>query len=199
MAKITAKSKTAEKKEPVVKTAVKKPVNKKEITKKAPVTKQAVKPAPKTKSQPKPKTDAKIVELPVMDQFPTIRKGSTDKAFITVAQANLINRGYELKLNGKFDEKMADVVAEFQKDVGMKMITGSIGPKTWEALQNSDVHKEQSKPEPKPASAFTIVDPKPVKQQATNSECRVLIEGLTRYQADLLVKIFKGSIECRIL
>ena len=131
----------------------------------------------------------KVATTPSVDNFPSVRKG--DKGgFVTLVQTNLMNRGYDIGkegVDGKFGEKTLKALKEFQKDTGMPVPNGIVGPKTWERLMKSNVVKVR------PA------EPKPVQQQASSGGVRVVIEGLSRYQADLLIKLLQGHTECRII
>lgn len=136
-------------------------------------------------------TEVKLPPLPEMKNFPSIKKGSKEIGYITLLQTNLKNRGYyDGKVDGKFGPKTEQAVMDFQKDLG-KPISGSVGPKTWEQLEKNTAVKIQPK---KPESA-----PQPQQPVSNSQGCRVLIDGLTRYQADLLVKLLQGHTDCRIL
>ena len=127
--------------------------------------------------------EPEVIELPTMAQFPSIRKGSKETGYITLLQTNLKNRGYyDGNVDGDYGPETEKAVMEFQKDL-KKPMNGSVGPKTWEALQKSDAKR---------------VKPQPV-QVPTGIGTRVLIEGLSKFQAELLVKLFAGHVECRIL
>lgn len=152
-----------------------------------------------TKKQPSKQTTRKpkqetLPPLPEMANFPTVKKGSKETGYITLLQTNLKNRGYyNGKIDGKFGDRTEQAVKDFQKDLG-KPISGSVGPKTWEQLSKSMAVKIQpKKPEAEPVKPQT----QPESQQLQGT--RVLIEGLSRYQADLLVKLLQGHTECRIL
>ena len=148
------------------------------------------------KTVKKKPVEEKLPPLPEMKNFPTVKKGSKELGYITLLQTNLKNRGYfEGKVDGKFDDKTEQAVMEFQKDLG-KPVSGSVGPKTWEQLEKSTVVKIHAQPKQLP------IDPmiKASAPQPTNNQgCRVVIEGLTKYQADLLIKLFQGHTECHIL
>ena len=144
------------------------------------------------KTIPKKVTPKKTVAaLPEMKDFPTIRKGSKETGYITLLQTNLKNRGYyDGPVDGKFGDRTEKAVMDFQKDL-KKPLNGSVGPKTWEALQESTMVK---------ISASTpTADIYGMSATSGVPGVKVLIEGLTRYQADLLVKLFQGHTECRIL
>ena len=169
-----------------------KPVPEKKEQKKAPEKKQPV----KTKPAVKPKKEAAkpLPETPTMAEFPSVKKGDQN-GYITLLQTNLNNRGYyEGKVDGKFGPKTEKAVMDFQKDLG-KPVSGTVGPKTWEALQKSNVVKLQAKKEE------PVVQPEAVRTAPApiQNGVSVIIEGLTRYQADLLIKLFQGHTECRIL
>lgn len=185
MRKVTTKP--APKKEP------EKKVQKKATEKKQPVkTKPAVKKTPVVK--PKKEAAKPLPETPTMAAFPSVKRGDQN-GYITLLQTNLQNRGYYAgKVDGKFGPKTEQAVMDFQKDLG-KPVSGSVGPKTWEALQKSNVVKLQAKKEE------PIIQPEVVRQVAPPpaNGVSVIIEGLTRYQADLLVKLFQGHTDCRIL
>lgn len=138
------------------------------------------KPIVKTKPTAKKTPEAKKPEpsLPEIKDFPSIKKGSKETGYITLLQMNLKNRGfYHGEIDGKFGDELEKAVMDFQKALG-KPLNGSVGPKTWDALQKSDVRK--ALPAPKP-------------------NIRVVIEGLNRYQAELLVKLFSENMDCHIV
>lgn len=140
--------------------------------------------------------EEKLPPLPEMKNFPTIKKGSKESGYITLIQTNLKNRGYfEGKVDGKFGDKTEQAVMEFQKDLG-KPVSGSVGPKTWEQLGKSTVVKINAQPKQPPIEPIIKAGE---SQPANNQNCSVVIEGLTKYQADLLIKLFQGHTECRIL
>lgn len=172
--KTTAKTgKTTEKK-------VEKKTEKKAPT---PSRKPVVKTKPTAKKAPEAKKPAP--SLPEIKDFPSIKKGSKETGYITLLQANLKNRGfYQGDVDGKFGDELEKAVMDFQKALG-KPLNGSVGPKTWEALQKSDIRKEVPAPVAPPPA------PKP--------NIRVVIEGLNRYQAELLVKLFSESMDCHIV
>lgn len=140
------------------------------------------------KTSTKRTVNEKLPPLPEMKNFPTVRKGCKETGYVTLLQTNLKNRGYyDGKIDGKFGDKTEQAVKEFQRDLG-KPISGSVGPKTWEQLAKSTVVKINAQPAASNAQQFQ-----------NNQSCCVLIEGLTKYQADLLIKLFQGHTECRIL
>lgn len=72
------------------------------------------------------------------DDKPTIRRGSKG-AYVTLAQTELINRGYDLGkygADGDFGQATEAAVKAFQTDAGLKA-DGVIGPATWAALEKS--------------------------------------------------------------
>ena len=159
-------------------------IAKKEPEKKKPApSKKEAKPATKVIHKAAPK--AKPAELPTMDKFPSIRKGSKETGYITLLQTNLKNRGYYTgDVNGKFGDELEKAVMEFQKDLG-KPLSGSVGPKTWEALQTSLVRK--------------ITESAPVPPPVQKPNIQVIIGGLTRFQAEVLVKMFSEHMDCHIV
>jgi peptidoglycan hydrolase-like protein with peptidoglycan-binding domain len=158
----------------------------------APV-KEQKKPAPKAEKKVvsiKPKKEPEVIELPSINTFPSIRKGSRETGYITLLQTNLKNRGYyDGKVDGEFGDKTEQAVMEFQKDL-KKPLNGTVGSKTWEALQKSDLARVKLQP--------VAIPVQPVVQQPAPGY-KVVVEGLTRYQADLLVKLLQGHTECRII
>lgn len=71
---------------------------------------------------------------------PTLRRGSTG-AYVKLAQAELINRGYDLGsygADGKFGKMTEAAVRQFQADRGLT-VDGVIGPATWEELDAAPV------------------------------------------------------------
>ena len=69
---------------------------------------------------------------------PTLRKGDAGP-YVTLAQTELIQRGYDLGsygADGKFGAKTENAVKEFQRDWGLTA-DGIIGPKTWAMLEST--------------------------------------------------------------
>lgn len=208
-AKTTAKVDTksvAKKAETMKKQAVKaaKPkTTAKETPKKEPTTKKpAARPTPVKKQDKAKKAEAKkvikkptqkepeILEAPTINNFPSLKKGSNETGPITFLQANLKQRGfYKGPIDGNFGPNTEKAVIEFQKALD-KPVSGTVGPKTWEALQKSDVRAKVVAP---------VMAPQPQQQVGSAAGTRVLIEGLSKFQAELLVKLLSGHTECRIL
>lgn len=200
------------------------------------------------------------VQMPEMKDFPSCRLGDKN-GYVTLIQTNLKNRGYDIGkkgVDGVYGEKTKAAVKEFQKDIGMPVPNGSVGPKTWAALQESKVNRlpeKKAEPKPKvvpinraqtdsqaPKGTFAynpltnqveeVIDPtpapavQPVPQNtspapvfpagnhpivsqpvqkvtlpyvAAPGTCRVLVEGLTKFQAEVLVKMLSGGVSARIL
>lgn len=209
---VTPVKKTTSKKEEPKKTVVpvKKSAPKKEESKKT------VAPAKKIVAK-KEEIENKITELktPVMSDFPTAKKGDKN-GNITLIQMNLSNRGYDIGpggIDGVFGNDLLAAVKEFQKDIGMPVPNGIVGPKTWKALQESKVIKIKSEPvsvtnnhvpasDPIPEPAQTTVPVMAIPdQQAVQTvvyEQRMIIDGLTRFQADVLMKLFNGSLDIKV-
>lgn len=85
----------------------------------------------------------KTFKLSDMKKFPSIHIGDENE-YVSIAQENLKNRGYDIGktgIDGIFGEKTKQAVKMFQKDIGMPIPNGSIGPKTWAALQESKVNR----------------------------------------------------------
>lgn len=79
---------------------------------------------------------------PMPTDKPTIRKGDSGP-YVTLAQTELINRGYDLApygADGKFGAKTETAVKAFQRDWDLKQ-DGIIGPKTWKMLESTPVVK----------------------------------------------------------
>ena len=77
-------------------------------------------------------------ELPVT--LPTLRKGSTNKEYVTKLQTLLIQRGYDLNpygADGKFGDKTLAAVKAFQRDNDLPS-DGVVGSQTWGALLDND-------------------------------------------------------------
>ena len=162
--------------------AVKKTETKKAAPKKTTATAKTT--AKKPASKPTARKQEPVA-LPTMDQFPSLKKRTKETGYVTLLQTNLKNRGYyDGPVDGKYGDKTEAAVKEFQKDLG-KPISGTVGPKTWDQLKTSTVSRVKA-PEPAPAPP-----PKP--------NVKVVIEGLSRYQAELLVKLFSENTECHIL
>lgn len=181
-----AKPKTTAKKTPKKEPTTKKPaarptpVKKQDKAKKAEAKKATKKPTPK---------EPEILEAPTINNFPSLKKGSNETGPITFLQANLKQRGfYKGPIDGNFGPNTEKAVIEFQKALD-KPVSGTVGPKTWEALQKSDVRAK--------VVAAPAMEAQP--QQQTGPGTRVLIEGLSKFQAELLVKLLSGHTECRIL
>ena len=71
---------------------------------------------------------------------PTLRKGDSGP-YVTLAQTELIQRGYDLGsygADGKFGAKTEAAVKAFQRDWGLA-VDGVIGPKTWAMLDSTPV------------------------------------------------------------
>ena len=71
---------------------------------------------------------------------PILRKGSSGP-YVTLAQTELINRGYDLApygADGKFGAKTEAAVKAFQKDWDLTQ-DGVIGQKTWQFLESTPV------------------------------------------------------------
>lgn len=71
--------------------------------------------------------------------YPTLRKGSTGE-YVTLAQTKLIQLGYDVGktgADGKYGDKTAAAVKQFQKDRDLKA-DGVVGPVTWDALLNGE-------------------------------------------------------------
>lgn len=78
-------------------------------------------------------------EIPVPEpKKPTLRKGDSGP-YVTLAQTQLIQRGYDLGsygADGKFGNATEKAVKQFQQDWGLS-VDGIIGPKTWEMLDST--------------------------------------------------------------
>ena len=69
---------------------------------------------------------------------PTLRKGDAGP-YVTLAQTELIQRGYDLGswgADGKFGNATEKAVKQFQQDWGLK-VDGVIGPNTWAMLDST--------------------------------------------------------------
>ena len=81
-------------------------------------------------------------DTPVPDKKPTLRRGDSGP-YVTLAQTELIQRGYDLGkygADGKFGAKTEEAVKAFQRDWGLQ-IDGIIGEKTWAMLESTPVAK----------------------------------------------------------
>ena len=79
-------------------------------------------------------------EPPDPDKKPTLRKGDSGP-YVTLAQTELIQRGYDLGsygADGKFGAKTEAAVKAFQRDWGL-VEDGIIGSKTWAMLESTPV------------------------------------------------------------
>ena len=98
---------------------------------------------------------------PTPETKPTLKRGSKG-AYVTLAQTELINKGYSCGsqgADGDFGRNTEAAVKAFQQDHGLK-VDGIIGAQTWEALDSAD-----------PAKYYTVTIP-----------------NLTNAQADALIK-----------
>lgn len=75
-----------------------------------------------------------VATLKVAEQLPTLRKGSKG-LYVTELQDMLKDRGYTLKVDGKFESETEEVVKAFQADNGLK-VDGVVGEKTWGKLNS---------------------------------------------------------------
>lgn len=168
-----------------------------------------------------------VAKMPEMKDFPSCRIGDKN-GYVTLIQTNLENRGYDIGpkgVDGVYGERTKAAVKEFQKDIGMPVPNGAVGPKTWAALQESKVSRLPARkeeparmPEPElkpvvqPQYAYDTVTGKveeipqaPVRPKIVpppmpaTSTVRVLVEGLTKFQAEVLVKMLGGGVSARIL
>lgn len=99
---------------------------------------------------------------------PTLRKGDKG-AFVTLAQTELLNKGYDLGrwgVDGDFGNATENAVKAFQRDNGLVQ-DGVIGEKTWEKLDGAS----------------------PVKLYS------VIIQHLTASEADAVLKNYPGAIK----
>ena len=164
----------------------------KKVTKTRPVKPKEAKPVAEKK--PSVKAVKKPIETPTMDSFPSIKKGD-ENGYVTLLQTNLKNRGYyDGPVDAKFGDRTEKALNDFQKDA-KKPQNSIVGAKTWELLQKSTVVK--IKPEPPKAD----IQPQQVRgiSEQPKAGVSVIVEGLTRYQADLLVKLFQGNTVCHIV
>ncbi len=93
-------------------------------------------------------------EIPVT--FPTLRKGSKGE-YVTLLQTKLIQQGYDLEpygADGSFGAKTQSAVKAFQKNHNLNA-DGIVGPKTWEALNNTE-----------PVEWYTVTVPHLTPEQA---------------------------------
>ena len=98
---------------------------------------------------------------PTPETKPTLKRGSKG-AYVTLAQTELINKGYSCGswgADGDFGKATEAAVKAFQQDHGLK-VDGIIGAETWAALDSAD-----------PAKYYTVMVP-----------------NLTNAQADALIK-----------
>lgn len=84
--------------------------------------------------------DGGDVPVPEPSGKPTLRRGDSGP-YVTLAQTELINRGYDLGsygADGKFGARTEAAVKQFQQDWDLKQ-DGIIGPTTWSYLESSPV------------------------------------------------------------
>lgn len=84
--------------------------------------------------------DVPVPVPPDPDKKPMLRKGDAGP-YVTLAQTELLQRGYDLGsygADGKFGAKTEAAVKAFQRDWGLTE-DGIIGPKTWEMLDSTPV------------------------------------------------------------
>ena len=87
-----------------------------------------------------PKCVSDVPPEPDPSYRPTLRRGDQG-AYVTLAQTELINRGYDLGswgADGKFGAATEKAVRQFQQDWGLS-VDGIIGPKTWAMLDSTPV------------------------------------------------------------
>lgn len=104
---------------------------------------------------------------PMPDLKPTIKRGSKG-TYVTLAQTQLLNKGYDLGrcgVDGDFGSATEAAVKAFQRDVGLNA-DGIVGQATWKALE----------------------DQQPVAKLYT-----VSIPHLSKNQADTLVNQYAGA------
>lgn len=109
------------------------------------------------------------VPIPTTDK-PTLRIGSSGE-YVVECQTDLIKLGYDLApygADGKYGQKTANAVKQFQKDHGLEA-DGVCGPKTWAALDEA------------------------VKPTPTTKLYTVHIPHMTEYKADGLIQTYPGS------
>ena len=119
-----------------------------------------------TMPDPAPKTEPEQTA----PKLPTLRKGNKNQ-YVKQAQLLLIERGYNLGIcgaDGDFGTATYNAVRQFQQDWGLD-VDGVIGPKTWEKL--------------------TSTPKTPVE-----TRYRVTIKGLTKAQAEGLIKSYGGEM-----
>lgn len=172
-------------------------------------------------------TKTTALKMPEMKDFPSCRLGDKN-GYVTLIQTNLENRGYDIGpkgVDGFYGERTKAAVKEFQKDIGMPVPNGSVGPKTWAALQESKVSRLPARKEEPIRMPEPVLEPVAQPQYAYDtatgkveeipqasmrpkivpppmpapSTVRVLVEGLTKFQAEVLVKMLGGGVSARIL
>ena len=82
--------------------------------------------------------DTPTPQPPDPGKKPILRKGDSGP-YVTLAQTQLIQRGYDLGsygADGKFGNATEKAVKQFQQDWGLS-VDGIIGPKTWEMLDST--------------------------------------------------------------
>lgn len=118
--------------------------------------------------------EQKAIEKKPVKGFKTVRKNDTGENVIAI-QKKLKTLGfYKGAVDGKFGDDTEKAVMAFQKELG-KPLNGSVGPKTWEALEKSISKKQQ---------LMKVV---------------IEVEDLTKEEADILVGIFKNRCKCTVL
>ena len=106
-------------------------------------------------------------DKPMPTTKPILRRGDKG-SYVTLAQTELLNKGYDLGsygVDGDFGKATESAVKKFQRDNGLTA-DGVIGQKTWEALE---------------------------KQNPVPTLYSVTIPGLTKSQADGLIAQYPGS------
>ena len=102
-----------------------------------------------------------VIPPPEPGTKPTLRRGDKG-AYVTLAQTELKNKGYDLGkcgVDGDFGKATEAAVKQFQKDNGLA-VDGVIGPKTWEKLDSSE-----------PVQLYKVIVP-----HLTSSEADALME-----------------------
>ena len=90
---------------------------------------------PGQEDQKTPESDP--AEVPVVDEYPLITKGSRKKDAVLLMQALLMKAGYELPkfgADGSFGNETLNALKKFQADHGLK-VDGKCGPLTWGELR----------------------------------------------------------------
>lgn len=109
---------------------------------------------------------------------PTLREGSKNTEEVKVLQRELREEGYDLKVDGKFGKRTAEVVKDFQRQSGLQ-VDGVVGVKTWEQLIDSPVRESSKGVQSNPDKR----EPTPTRHGDWRDSALSVSGGSTEFQA----------------